>query len=81
MKAFYQDRKTKTVNLAEEEVKRITIEFLLKKFNLQDRFINKSGELVESIEYHTSHSYFVNTVIGEATDLDEAVFKVIKALK
>jgi hypothetical protein len=44
------------------------------------KFINDKGQLIESTEYHTSHSYFVDEVIREATAFDRAILRIIKEL-
>lgn len=46
-----------------------------------DTWINDEGELMEWEEFHTSHSWTVNTKLRDATDEDKAAFLVMKKIK
>lgn len=69
------------INVSEREQKRIFFDFLYKKFNWGKDFFIEDGKVFESVEYHTSHSWFGKEFRREASELDCSVAEIIKHLK
>lgn len=71
----------KDIEISKLEQKRIVLESLYKIYNWNDDYILKDDKILEVVEYRTSHSYYVDEFVRNATDDDFEAEKVIKKVK
>ena len=70
----------KEIYISDSDQKKVTLNYLRDKFKIPKSSFIKDGILMETVTYATSHSWDEDEKVRVATDIDKAVFKVIKEL-
>lgn len=71
-------QETRKITISDEQEKKIALEFIKKKYNIDILMWIEDGKLMQSVEYHTSHAWSCDEEVREATELDKCILKVVK---
>jgi len=78
-----KSQETVEVNLSMQQMEEIAEEFIFQKFSVpKGCFIDNNGQIVESVEHHTSHSWYVDEVrIPKPTESQKQAVEFIELMK
>lgn len=66
--------------ISECEQRKVAMAFLCDKFNWKKSYYIKDDCVMDLVEYHTSHAWFQEEKVREATEMDYFVAGVFKKL-
>lgn len=69
------------IELSDEMLKHITLEYICKNFDWKINYFIEDGKVYEIEEFATTHRWTENTVRREATPLDKCLYTLIKEIK
>ena len=69
------------VDIDDQQMLEITLEYLYQKFNWKLGYYIKDNVVYEDVEYYTSHSYDVTEKVRDASFDDIMVYEFLKKLR
>jgi len=69
------------VEITEEERETMVVDYLQEKYKVNPWMWIQDGNLMDEVEYISSHKWYSKEVVREATSLDKAVLKILKDIK
>jgi len=67
-----------TIDISEAKINFICFKALKVKFDIPDAAFIKEDKMYQSVEYYTSHSWYSDEFVRDASDIDKAVVLVLK---
>jgi hypothetical protein len=71
---------TKKYDIPNEQAAKIALEYIKKEFDIEPHMWIENGNLMEEVEYITSHKWTDNEAIRVATKKDKYLLKTVKLI-